>query len=157
MGPVTRPSRFVARSFSEPRPTNPLRLEHRSLRHGAGLQIAPEGNDQLACQCHQRDPAHASRHGADTGAVPARERAAWLMPQPQPRQLDGTSPRSRVARPCDALVAPDAATLPRDRDQPQVAADLPAVVEAAVEDLVRQQLANVGPTPRTLISLPAAA
>ena len=60
MGPVTRPSRFVARSFSEPRPTNSLRrLEHCSLRHDSVLQIAPERHDQLARQSDKRDPTHA--------------------------------------------------------------------------------------------------
>src|ERR1700751_1531943 len=60
------------------------------------------------------------------------------MPEPKPRQLDGASPRPRVTRPGDALVASDAATLPGDRDQAQVAADLPAVVKAAIVHLVRQ-------------------
>ena len=112
--------------FSEPaRPTNSLRrLERCSLRHDALLQIPPERHDQLARQSHQRDPTHAACHRADTGAVPTGQSAARLMPQPQPCQFDGASPRSRVARPSDALVASDAAALPGDRDQPQVAADL---------------------------------
>src|SRR4029077_13264258 len=72
------------------------------------------------------------------GGGPACPGPARLMPQPQPRELDGASPRPRVARPGDALVASDAAALPGDRDQPQVAADLSAVVEAAIVHLVRQ-------------------
>ena len=69
-------------SFSEPpRPTNSLRhLELRSFWHDAGLEIAPEGDNQLARQSHQRDPTHAARHRADTGAVPTGQSAARLMP-----------------------------------------------------------------------------
>src|SRR5262249_22523659 len=88
---------------------------------------------------------HAACHRADTGAVPACQGAAWLMSQPEPRQLDGASPCPRVARPGDALVASDAATLPGDRDQPQVAADLPTVVEAATVHLVRQDAGECRP------------
>src|SRR5262245_35616182 len=140
MGPVTRPSRFVARRLQRaPRPTNSLRcLERCSLRYDSVLQISPERNDQLARQSDQRDSTHAARHRAHTGAVPACQGAAWLMPQPEPRQLDSASPRPRVARPGDALVASDAPTLPGDRDEAQVAADLTAVVEAAIVHLVRQ-------------------
>src|SRR5262245_43253799 len=69
------------------------------------------------------------------------------MPEPEPRQLDGASPRPCVARPGDALVASDAATLPGDRDQPQVAANLTVVIEAAIVHLVHQHVAECRSAP----------
>src|ERR1700739_2856929 len=122
MGPVPRPSRFVVshaglQRAPAARPTNSLRrLEHCSLRHDSVLKISPERHDQLARQSDQRDPTHAARQRADTGAVTARPGAAWLMPEPEARRLERASTRPRVTRPGDALVASDAATLPGDRD-----------------------------------------
>src|SRR5581483_7653720 len=64
------------------------RLEHRAFRHEPGREIAPQRHHQLACQrddCDAPDPL--ARLG---GALrePLRERAAGLMAQPQPGELD---------------------------------------------------------------------
>jgi hypothetical protein len=81
-------------------------LEHRSLGHQAGCDIAPERHHQLARQGHDGE-ALASVERAMV--EPSAERAFRLVPQPQPGQFNRGTASARVARfagPLDSINPP---------------------------------------------------
>src|SRR6516165_7196255 len=59
-----------------------------TFRHQTCLEIAPERNQQFACDCDDRNPPDTTFEFADTFAKPDTQGALRLMPQPQPRELN---------------------------------------------------------------------
>src|SRR5229473_6018442 len=97
------------------------RLEHRSLGHKAGCEIAPERHDQLARQGYNRDALDALAGIECASPILLGEFTVRLMSQPQPGHLDRGATGARVARLADPLVAIDPAALPRTGRQPEIA------------------------------------
>src|SRR6185312_2986924 len=114
--------------------------QHGAGRHHAGREITPQRHHQLARQRHDGDAAHPSLHVANALTEPAAEIAARLMPQPQPGELDRKLARTPVAGLADALLAAALAAVVRRARKPEIAADLTAIVERAIECLVDQPL-----------------
>src|SRR5262245_51600821 len=115
-----------------------LRLENCSLGDQSGGEIAPQRHHQLACQGDDGDAPDALAGVRRALPEPAAESAVWLMLQPQPGQLDGGMAGASIAGLADPLIAIDAAAEPWACAQPEVAADLPAIAEVLVEDLIHQ-------------------
>src|SRR5882762_4933040 len=115
------------------------RLEHRSLGHEAGCEIAPERHDQLARQGHDGDALDALAGIECASPILLGEFAVRLMPQPQPGQFDRGTAGARIARLADPLVAVDPAALPRTGCQPEIAPDFTPIAEVLVERLVGQR------------------
>src|SRR5205807_7818209 len=105
------------------------RLEHRSLGHKAGCEIAPERHDQLARQGHDGDALDAFAGIECASPILLGEFAVRLMSQPQPGHLDRGATGARVARLADPLVAIDPADLPWAGRQPDIACDLTPIAE----------------------------
>ena len=72
-----------------------------------GLQIAPQSHQELARHGDDRDAARSALQIADAFAEPAAERAARLIAQPGPGELDYRRARFGIAGLADALVAID--------------------------------------------------
>src|SRR6202023_4004160 len=68
-----------------------LSVQNSARRHHAGLQIAPQGDQQLAGHRDDGDAPDATLAGPDTLSEPDTQRAVGLMTKPQPGQLDHTS------------------------------------------------------------------
>src|SRR5437660_5137830 len=115
------------------------RLEHRSLGHKAGCEIAPERHDELARQGHNGDALDAFAGIKRAPPIVLGELAVRLMPHPQPGHLDRGATGARVARLADALVAIGPAALPWTGRQPEIARDLTPIAEVLVEHLVGQR------------------
>ena len=107
--------------------------------HETGVGIAPQGDQELAGHRHDHDPADPSPGTGGAGLEPLAQRTVGLEPHPSPRHLHelGSDPGGPVT--ADPLVTIDVAAGPRGRRQAGPARELAAVVEPAVEDLVRQQ------------------
>ena len=103
--------------------------------------VTPQRDHQLARHCHDGDAADAALEVADPLAEPAAQLAFGLMAQPQPGELDRERAGTAVAGFADALLAPALAAVVRRAGQPEIAADLAAIVEGAIEYLVDQLLA----------------
>src|SRR6266436_2407512 len=108
------------------------RLEHRSLGHKAGCEIAPERHDQLARQGHDGDALDALAGIECASPILLGEFAVRLMSQPQPGHLDRGATGAWVARLADPLVAIDPAALPWTGRQPEIARDLAPIAEVFV-------------------------
>src|SRR5215218_3105875 len=67
------------------------------LNHNAGRHIFPERHQELAGKRGNGRLAHASAMASDPLAEPAAERGAWLVPQPEPSQLDHGRAQPRIA------------------------------------------------------------
>src|SRR6202163_1909228 len=114
--------------------------QHGARRHHAGFEISPQRHHQLARHRHDGDASYATLDVADPLAEPARQFAAGLMSEPQPGEFDGEFAGTVVAGFADALVAPAVPAIVGHPDQPEITADLAAIVEAAIEHFVDQHL-----------------
>ncbi len=65
-----------------------LRSERDAGRYQAGLDVSPEGDQQLASDCDDGDPPRASLQSTNACSEPGGEFAAGLIAQPQPGELD---------------------------------------------------------------------
>src|SRR6185437_9737132 len=114
------------------------RLQHRSLRHQARCEIAPERNHQFARQGHDGDALDALAGIERAPPIFLGELAVRLMPQPQPGQFDRGAAGARIARLADALLTIDPAALPWTGGQSEIARDLTPVAKVLVEHLAAQ-------------------
>src|SRR3954464_7829701 len=119
-------------------------LEHRALGHQAGLEAAPQREQQLPRQGHHHDPLDPSLQASDPPHEPGAQQALGLVPQPQPGELHDRRPGARVAGPAEALVAAEPTAPVRARGQADVGGELPPVREAAVEHLVAEHGRDLG-------------
>src|SRR3954454_23961513 len=87
-------------------------LHHCSLDNDAGGRVSPQGDEELARQGDNDRFAHSPAKALDAFVEPQAERRGWLVPQPQPSQLDHGCPQPRVARLGDTLLVIDRAALP---------------------------------------------
>src|SRR3546814_4725070 len=85
----------------------------RAVRHRAGLDIAPQRDQQLAGERHDHDLADASFGTAGALGEPAAQRALRLEAQPAPGQLHQAAPRPGVAAAVEPLLALQAAAAER--------------------------------------------
>ena len=83
------------------------------------------------------DTPSAPCNGTDAVAEPRGERAAGLIAQPKPGELDQGCARTRVAGSADALVAAPAAAPIRHWHDADVAGELAAIGEGAIKHLAR--------------------
>src|SRR5271166_4184992 len=114
-----------------------------AVGHHAGLDVAPERDQQLSRHRHDGDPPRASLQRADALAEPCRERAVGLVAQPQPGELDERRARAWIAGAADAAVAVQTSALVRHGCDADVAGELPAVGEGAVKYLAHQYAGEV--------------
>src|SRR5438045_9651863 len=85
------------------------RLEHRSLGHKAGCEIARERHDELGRQGHNGDALDAFAGIKRAPPIVLGELAVRLMPHPQPGHLDRGARYTRIAHLSDAFLAADPA------------------------------------------------
>src|SRR3546814_9568252 len=115
-----------------------LRFHGYALRHGAGLDVAPECDEELARHGDDRDPAGTPSQGTDAIPEPPGKRALWLVAQPEPGELDEGRPRAWVPCAADAPVPIHRPALMRHRRHSDIDRELTASAESAIEDLARQ-------------------
>src|SRR3977135_2500928 len=115
-------------------------VQHGAGGHHAGLEISPQRHHQLACHRHDGDAPYATFDVADPLAEPAGQIAAGLMSEPQPGEFNGEFAGAMVAGFADALVALAVPAVVGHPDQSEIAADLAAAVEAAIERFIDQPL-----------------
>src|SRR5208282_4127676 len=116
------------------------RAQHGAGGHHAGLEISPQRHHQLAGERHDGDAPDAALEVAHPLAEPAAQFAVGLMGDPQPGEFDGELAGAVVAGFADALVAPALAAVVGHPDEPEIAADLAAIVERAIEHFIDQPL-----------------
>src|SRR5688500_15283117 len=85
-------------------PVRSLRAEHGTLRDDAGLEIAPEGDQELPRQRHDADLARATRARPELLLVPLGERALGLVAEPRPRRVDRQRAHPAIAGLRDPLL-----------------------------------------------------
>src|SRR5262249_4689149 len=112
-----------------------------------GFDVAPERDEQLACQGHNGDPSRAPSQSTDALAGPFCQLAAGLGGQPEPCELDHGRPCTRVASPANAPIAVHTTALVGHRRDADVAGDLSAVAELTVEYLTCWHGREVIPDP----------
>src|SRR5258707_7235284 len=116
------------------------RTQHGAGGHHAGLEISPQGDHQLARHCHDGDASYAPLDVARPLAEPKGQIAVGLMLDPQPGEFDGEFAAAVIAGFADALVALTGPAVVGHSDQPEIAADLTAVVKAAIARFVEHPL-----------------
>ena len=110
-----------------------LHLQNGALRRQTCLEIAPERDQQLACDCDDRSPPDTAFEFANTIVEPDAQRAGGLMSQPQPRELNHDPASLGVTSLTDTLITARLAALEMRRRQTDVARQLFAIVKRAVE------------------------
>src|ERR1700730_3577350 len=115
-------------------------VQHGARGHHAGFEISPQRHHQLACHRHDGDASYATLDVADPLVEPAGQFAVGLMSDPQPGEFDGEFAGAMVAGFADALVALAVPAVVGHPDQSEIAADLAAIVEAAIEHFIDQPL-----------------
>src|SRR5919109_967876 len=108
-----------------------LRLQHRPLRHGARLKVAPERDQELPRERDDPDPAQAAAPLAEALLIPAREGTRRLIPQPRPGDLDRHRADVPVPRLGDPLLVRQIPALVRRGREPRQRAHFAPVVEGA--------------------------
>src|SRR5271165_2148855 len=108
-----------------------------------GFQVAPQGDQKLACYGNDGDALDAALAGPDTLAKPDAQRTVGVVTQPQPGQLDHDGAGLGIASFADALIAADRTALEMARRQSDIAPKLLAIVELPVKDLADQCRANL--------------
>src|SRR5580704_6741400 len=120
------------------KPFNWLGSDDRAGWHLAGLDVSPQSDHQLACERDDHDTPNPTLLVSDALVIPERQITLRLIPQPQPSHLHGDHARPRVAGLVDSLVVFSVSAVVRCRRQADVAGDLPAVFERAIEDFPRE-------------------
>src|SRR6185437_891825 len=113
--------------------------------HQTCLEIAPERNQQFACDCDDRNPPNTTLEFANAITEPDAQIAVGLMPQPQPRELNHHGASFGVARLADTLITAHRAALKMRRRQTDVARQLFAIVKRAVEHFADKRRRKFGP------------
>src|SRR3954447_15893192 len=102
-------SRVISRSRVRPGPTAVPRagsgLQDGAGGDEAGLDVAPQGDQELPRQGHDRDPPAPALGGPAPAREPLAKGALRLEAHPQPGELDHDPPHPRVARLAQALLA----------------------------------------------------
>src|SRR5262245_21989533 len=112
-----------------------LSRKGRSLRNQTLLEIAPEGNGELARDGNDHDALNAPVLSFGPLHKPLGNRALGLMFDPQPSHLDHGRPHRTAARSRDSLGALHLAAVIGARRQSQKACDLPPVTELTIINL----------------------
>src|SRR5580658_5422530 len=108
--------------------------------HHAGLEISPQRHHQLAGHRHDGDASNAPLDVAHPLVEPNGQIVVGLMSDPQPGEFDGELSGAMITGFADALVALAVPAIVGHPDQPEVAADLAAIVEGAIEYFIDQPL-----------------
>src|SRR5260370_12661990 len=119
-------------------------MQHGAGGHHAGSEISPQRHHQLARHRHDSDASHAALDVAHPLAEPKGQVAVGLMSDPQPGEFDGEFAAAMVTGLADALVALAVPAIVGHPNQPEIATNLAAVVQAAVEHFLDRPL----PAPR---------
>src|SRR5262249_61689993 len=120
-------------------------LELCALGDDAGLEIAPERDQQLAGNCNDGDALNAALKFSHTVVEPGAQRTVKLVPHPEPSELNHGRARLSVAGPADALIARHRTALKVARRQTNITAELLAVVESSVEHFAHEDRGKLGP------------
>src|SRR5258708_4289941 len=115
-------------------------VQHSASGHHAGLEVSPQCHHQLARHRHDGDASYATLDVAHPLVEPKGQVIVGLMSDPQPGEFDCEFAGAVVAGFADALVAPAVPAIVGHPDQPEVSADLAAIVEGAIEHFVDQPL-----------------
>src|SRR5213078_1387639 len=113
-------------------------LKERTGRHQAGLQIAPQSHQELACHGHDGDATRPALEVTDAFPEPDAQGAAGLIAQPRPGELDHHAARRGIAGLADALVAIDRAAAKRARSQAHIAPQFPTIGKFSIEHLANE-------------------
>src|SRR6202022_736999 len=120
-------------------------LQNCAFRRQAVLEIAPERDQQLACDGDDRNPPDTALEFANTFAEPDTQGAVRLMPQPQPCELNHHGASLGVTSLADTLITAHRAALKMRRRQTDVARQLFAIVKRAVEHFADKCRRKFGP------------
>src|SRR6516162_1752212 len=120
-------------------------LQSSAFRHQTCLEIAPERNQQLACDSDDRNPPDAALEFANTIAEPDTQGAVRLMSQPHPRELNHGRASLGVTSLADTLITAHRAALKMRRRQTDIAPQLFAIVKRAVEHFADKCGRKFGP------------
>ena len=99
-------------------------LEHGSFRNDALADVAPQGDEELAGERHNRNPAYPSLPRADPRLKPLAQGRVRLMAQPEPGEFDHLVTQPAIARLRDTLVPVDTAALPGAGRQSRIRGNL---------------------------------
>src|SRR5262245_27402145 len=110
LSPLERPTPAQSRSTPVSGLAMARRFQGRAVRHNPCLDKPPQGNEQLARQSHNPDPAYAATTMPKALLIPLGQRALRLKAQPAPGNLDGHRADVRVAGFGDALLVGGVAT-----------------------------------------------
>src|ERR1043166_9347445 len=126
-------------------PTGPrsLRGQDGALWRVAGLEIAPEGDEEFPSEGGDEEPSEASGGGADAAVEPLRQSAPGLPAKPAPCGLDEDPSGASVAGLADALLDALVAAVARAGVEAGVAGDLAAVGEVSPEHLVAEHAGDL--------------
>ena len=124
-----------------------LRLEHCPFRQDTLAGVAPQGDQELSGESHDRDPPDPPATLPDTLAEPGAQGRVGLIAQPQPSELDHGVPQAWVAGLGDALFSVGRAALPWAWRQAGVRRHLSPVGEAAEQGFQPQPRAELGTNP----------
>src|ERR1700739_3088324 len=122
-----------------------LHLQNGALRRQTCLEIAPERDQQLACDCDDRNPPDTALEFANTIVEPDAQGVGGLMSQPQPRELNHDPASLGVTSLTDTLITARLAALEMRRRQTDVARQLFAIVKRAVEHFADKGSCKFGP------------
>src|ERR1700741_2532661 len=104
-------------------------LQSGAFRNQTCLEIAPEHNQQLACDGDDRNSPDTALEFANTFAEPDTQGAVRLMPQPQPGELNHDRASLGVASLADPLIMAHRAALKMRRRQTDIARQLFTIVK----------------------------
>jgi hypothetical protein len=128
-----------AGSSSTARCRDPVILEDRAFGNDAGVEIAPEINDQPPRDRDNPDLSGYWPRVGEAGRVPCGQRALPLIRQPAPRNLRGHGTDALITRLTDPLFMMEKAAPIWCPDQPGDAADFATITEPAPGEEFRHE------------------
>src|ERR1700747_3613025 len=106
-----------------------ITFQNGAFKRQTCLEIAPERDQQLACDCDDRNPPDTTLEFANTIVEPDAQRPGGLISQPQPRELNHDPASLGVTSLTDTLITARLAALEMRRRQTDVARQLFAFVK----------------------------
>lgn len=106
-----------------------LRFHRCALRNDAGIEVAPERDQEFSREGDDADLAQPTRAVPKPALIPLRQRAVGLIAEPPPRDVDGERPDLAVAGFRHALLAMPIAALIRRRGEAGQCAHLTTILK----------------------------
>src|ERR1700760_2909461 len=114
--------------------------QHNAMRDFTGGDHAPEGDEQLAGECHDHLRLARSAGSLGPGTEPLSQSAVLLKQQKPPSELDHAATYAGIARLGEAFLAPFRSAFVRRASKPRVACDGPSVAQVTRRYFQHQQI-----------------